>query len=149
MGSSHSSPSPDTRPPRRASSLRTPHRPSSDDAFQGAPRSTSMRETSNLRSPRRAGRPRGRRNHSGGSGASPSSQSSAESSPEIHPPTNIIQRLRRLNLDEDYDFITFGRDGGSSLSLSAPAHPFSLLRHLRREFMFAGATVSDSARRVL
>lgn len=94
-----------------------------------------MRVMSNVRSPRRAGRQRGRRERSGGSGASPSSQSSAESSPEMQPPPNLIQRLRRLNLDEDYDFITFGRDGGSSLSLSAPAHPFVLLRQLRREFM--------------
>lgn len=134
MGSSHSS---DARPPRRSSSLRVPHRPSSADAFQGASRSTSMRVTSNLQTPRRSGRHRGRRERSGGSGASPSSPSSADSSPEIQPPPSIIQRLRRLNLDEDYDFITFGRDGGSSLSMSAPAHPFAVLRHLRREFMFA------------
>ena len=123
--------------PRRSSSLRVQQRPSSADARQGNPRSTSMRVTANLREPRgRGGRHRGRRDRSGGSGASSSSQSSSSnSSPDMQPSPNIIQRLRRLNLDEDYDFITFGRSGGSTLSMSAPAHPLSLLRHLTRELV--------------
>lgn len=137
MGTSQSHASSDRSAPRRSSSLRVPHRPSSEEARQGSPRSTSMRVTANLREPRgRAARHRGRRERSGGSGASSSSQSSSSnSSPDMLPSPNIIQRLRRLNLDEDYDFITFGRSGGSSLSMSAPAsaHPLSLLRHLTRE----------------
>ena len=55
------------------------------------------------------------------------------------PSATLLQRLRRLRLDEDYDFFNYGDRNGSLSSsapahtVSVPAHSFSLLRQLARK----------------
>jgi hypothetical protein len=136
MGASQSQ-SPARNSPRSASMRGTYRTLSNDETSSHSTEPTSSHRPSNGRSqsmreqsdrPVRS-RPRVRtREHTRASGLGQST-SSSDSSPESLPPVGLLERLRRLNLDEDYDFMSFNH-GTGTLSVSAPANPLALLRQL-------------------